>query len=279
MSLHTEHQHPSVDTDLASERTSGVSEPTPEPGAQPDRKSHKKLVYGVGGSVAGAAVIAASILGISAANNEPPAKPEQTSSAPADPGDTVAPPSSIAEVLPTIDVHEFDMPADSSPEQLATAFAKLESAQIGGPLTQAVYEHQYDVLDAPDIAGLTGKQYGEKVAAAWLTPLFDAQYASGWQGDANLSQYFDHEVDNLGINIASLRDKQTLTDSVSLDFVDAISGRAGDDRLVLDIHIIEHYHGNNHNDATVDGSKGHEVVTFQKQGDRYVVANVQLQQQ
>ena len=79
--------NPNIDTVIAPERSVGVSEPTPEPGETPEKKkSRKGLAIGLTSGLAGAALAAGAIIGISAATDVPKSQP--TAEAPGVPGAT-----------------------------------------------------------------------------------------------------------------------------------------------------------------------------------------------
>lgn len=147
-----------------------------------EKKSHKKLIIGGAAFLAGAAVIAGSVIGIKAAgdapNNTPPAPdPKATSQTP----EATPTPSSTPEQQLT--VQSLEIPAGETPEQLGVAFVqdRFSKWEMAGA--------------TPEVEKLWGTASGSTgdfvtAQAANSAPIFgDALFVPGYQSDPRLSGF------------------------------------------------------------------------------------------
>lgn len=165
----------------------GLVNPTPdtpselEQTAPTEKKSHKKLIIGGAAFLAGAAVIAGSVIGLKAAgdapkNPAPKPDPKATSQTPE------ATPTATSEVLT---VQSAEIPAGLSPEQLGTTLIKrLSSWDMAGATTanRAAYLKASDSFAyASQLSETNGNIYAE------------ALFGPNWQTVPILATYVPNE--------------------------------------------------------------------------------------
>ncbi len=253
----------------------GLVNPTPDTPAQlkrpeqddpAEKKSHKKLIIGGTAFLAGAALIAGSVIGIKAASDAPKnavprPDPKATSQTPE------ASPTAAAEA---IDPHQFDMPLNATPEELGKKYAELSTATFAGDLTPAVYEAFIN-----DNTGITSQEYAHNVATKNVTALFDAQYIPSWRDDPNLAGAFRFQTDANAGRVFNYRGPGTLSDSFTLASARTVSDDG--QQLILEVSLIEHYQGraDDQNVAKLNGHQTVEQITLVRSDGRYLIANWQ----
>jgi hypothetical protein len=185
---HDEHPVDEFDnTPLPEAVERGLVNPTPntpaglEPTDPTEKKSHKKLVIGGAAFLAGAAVIAGSVIGIKAAgdapkNTAPAPDPKATSQTP----EATPTPSSTPEQPLT--VQSLEIPANLTPEQLGVTLIQDRLSQwemAGATDANTTAWHQAPNLDAFVLD--LGQQNADKFS--------QALFVDGWQTDSSLASF------------------------------------------------------------------------------------------
>lgn len=194
---HDEHPVDEFDnTPLPEAVERGLVNPTPDtpaglestdPTDPAEKKSHKRLVIGGAAFLAGAAVIAGSVIGIKAASdapkNTPPAPdPKATSQTP----EATSTPTANAEVLT---VKSLEIPAALTPEQLGTTFVQDRltrwdmAGSVGGDQLQKDWIRT--TLADKDFLAPTIAKNGDTFA--------DALFVSNWRENPDLVKWVDQE--------------------------------------------------------------------------------------
>ena len=268
---HDEHPVDEFDnTPLPEAVERGLVNPTPDTPAElaptdpTDKKSRKKLVIGGVAFLAGAAVIAGSVIGVKAAGDAP----KNAAPAPDPKATSQTPEATPTAAVEAIDPRQFDMPLNATPEELGQKYAELSTATYAGDLTPAVYEAFIN-----DNSGITSQEYAQKVATKNVTALFDAQYIPNWRDDPNLAGAFRFATDANAARVFNYRGPGTLTDSFTL--VDAKVLSDDGQRLILAVSLVEHYQGipNDQDTAKINGYESHEQITLVRAADRFLISN------
>lgn len=186
-SIYPRHRHV-----IAPERTPGVSTPPPAPerGTSREKKSKKGLVIGLTSGIAGAALAAGAIMGISAANDVPRTEPTAEAS-----GDLSQPNTSEEQpTSPELTVEQLEIPTGLEVEQVGqTIIERLDSWQNAGTNDPAVRQA---LRDARLTEGKTTGEFVTAKAEAYGAIFAAALYVDGWEarGDLVQNDQFNRDV-------------------------------------------------------------------------------------
>jgi len=234
-----------------------------------------------------AGLSAAALTGCATANAEGPVStPSSTSSEAPSPTASEAPTGNETETgreMP--DPHDFDFPADATPEQLAEIYGKFETAMYVGNMTQENTSDRFDTewaaaqaKDSSADMNEFAKSFIHEVSNEWLTELFDAQMVPNYQSIPDLSDMYGNREDSNETNVQNYLTAPNLLDaSITTSNIQVVTQT--DHQIVMHLDLTYHYHGtakDSANNAKLDGVVDRVSVTFQKNGDRYLIADYGL---
>ena len=180
----------------------GLLNPTPDTPAglkqtdPAEKKSHKKLIIGAAAFLAGAALMAGSVIGLKAASDVP----KNTPPAPDPKATSQTPEATLTPKAEVLTVASLEIPAGGTPEQLGTAFFqdRLSAWEMSGatPENQKAY---FSSGGSVEFINSLADKNGNTFADALLVP--------GWRDDALLATW----VGNLKKNNAGYLENWLLT--------------------------------------------------------------------
>ncbi len=226
--------------------------------------------------VAGGVAIAAAMTGCATAD----AAPEHTTVA-------TASPEATPQLEPTFDYedpHEFDLPLDATPEELAAGIARLSTAMEDADLTDETYE----AGNTPKYQAMGNIEYAEMVAEKNLTTLYDAQCIPDWRQTESLLRQYKRDVSQNALSVQNLRPKQERVDGVVQDgpagdsvqisyAVNSVDAEKTADGWALTISMTYHYVGteNDPNVAKLNGAVSVTNWVLTEADGRYLISGIE----
>lgn len=195
-----------------------------------ERKSRKRFVIGGAAFLAGAAVVAGSVMGISALNNAPE-KSEHETSAPSDPSESPEAPWS-----PEVTVKDLEIPAGLSAEATGKLIIeRFDAWQNAGTDNKRVLD-DFMAYNGPTA------DFVHSVTDQYAAPYADALYVDGWQSHVDLAKERDFYVDlntgvlnlNLVTSDPSNGDEEPFQRSLTFDAAREVSSDGGSRVLQID---------------------------------------------
>ncbi|TQO19694.1 hypothetical protein FB472_1267 [Rhodoglobus vestalii] len=273
--------NPNLQSVIPPEQGGGRVSPTPsELDNQPEKKKSRKALYAVVGSVAGAAVVAASILGIEAANNQPDKRPVAT--APAEPSETPeATPTNTAEVLT---VQLLEIPATLTPEQVGTTLIqdRLSAWYMTGANDQTYEERLAYNPSGKTISEVTSDFVDQKAAGygvIFAEALFIPDYQADEKLNAQATGWQKQNATGLAHYLSTHSEANVYTSSMTVESTAIISQT--EDSLALKINGTEYNNAAQNSTGTSDpgavdinGNRFEVAVTLQLIDGTYKIAQI-----
>lgn len=262
-------------TDLSVAVERGLVNPVPDTPAELAPETPKKrrgLIIGASAAVAGAAIVAGSILGIKAASDAnaegaaPEPDPDQTTQVEPAPEEPEAETPTLAE-----QIAEKEIPAGLSPEEYADRLFELRTEWVNAGASD-------DLVDASIEANLTWEEFLPQVVDEKAEIYAPALFGANWKDSAELVEYVG-EVKKLHLDVLLSYVRTAWNRDTNPENIEAYRywSEPADTHLVKDEGAARHFQISVMNYSNADRNSAPDGITGQNNGKIKMLFNTRIE--